>query len=80
MVTLNITDASCRNDTVPGPAISGGFWEYLPIREKGPLVSFSDVDHLEGVVGASGSKPVGLVFSYPFSSILPTINMSVTRA
>ncbi|KAK3349547.1 hypothetical protein B0T25DRAFT_548391 [Lasiosphaeria hispida] len=57
MVSLNMTDASWRNDTVPGPAISGGFLEYLPIGEKGALVSFGGMGFPEGVAGASSSKP-----------------------
>jgi len=66
MVALNMTDASWRNDTVPGPAISGGFLEYLPIGEKGALVSFGGMSFPEGVAGASGGKPVGLVLDSPF--------------
>ena len=49
MVTLNMSDASWTNGTVPGPAISGGFMEYLPIGEKGILVVFGGMMFPEGV-------------------------------
>ncbi|KAK4206145.1 hypothetical protein QBC37DRAFT_460941 [Rhypophila decipiens] len=49
MVTLNMSDSIWGNDTVPGPAISGGFMEYLPVGRKGILVVFGGVLFPEGV-------------------------------
>jgi hypothetical protein len=54
MMTLNMTDSTWRNETVPGLSTFGAFMEYLPIGEKGALVVFGGRDYQEGVANPDG--------------------------
>ncbi|KAM7212535.1 hypothetical protein V8F06_012074 [Rhypophila decipiens] len=52
-----MSDSTWRNDTVPGPAISSGFMEYLPVGRKGILVVFGGVLFPEGVAQDGAGIP-----------------------
>jgi hypothetical protein len=82
MMILNMTDGTWgdNNKTVPGPGIQGAFLEYLPLGEKGVLVSFAGMNFPEGkaVNRSTDLSPVGPPNPRP-SKTRPNLNHRLTQ-